>query len=1285
MCQLPYPMFSGGQRSAAPYHTASWLAGLAIGFVRWLPWQQSVRMSAHIMTCFGTLSSSRIDERVSAAAAIVSHLLQLQQSVAVDGSLDQAGCSGSADFDYTLKRLVRGLASPTPGARLGFSVALCEILTRFPQLSPETVFELIISTTPIQATFKPSEERDSLFGRLFGIKCIIQSGSLFAKRLETGEKEFFTSYANLFKKIVDELCSLMYRSSWFAESVGSVLVSGLAFRLLNQPDLFPWKSEALNYLAHQILIESKPWTLEKLSLAILLQQYSVKLDWKAILSSHFPNPVILSKENYDALFQMLSAVDKTQPTPSGVDTKSESSELPVRPHFIHGLLISACKSAASFEVTDLYIRLLEDYYFIEVAPVSRKSHGFLILIDLLQSDQIEDKFKPACLTPKCVHTLSVQLAFQDCLLHKMAKSVVSTLITQAEKSKNQESSLAKGFATQLRAAAPHFHHSSHTKLFDSLAAQMSSLDLELWVRELVTTFLQGSPIWSKTPLEPLGDDLDSQRTVGKFRQHVLSQLCNIIHSRTMPYNKSCATIILHCLISCAFFGKIPPDHSEIFQNSPKNCQESFNGASVEANNLATPLLPSLREFCKAKLYSCLTDLMARPSRRSDTKKPRSKLSTSIDSSQIKGLGIAIEIIQKHSAKPNLNKGGEIAKWKKAMRKTLLRIREQATNSNFANSRKNQSLVLLSETILLMSYDDQEGLEEALPLIEQLEKDINILLPLDETCKATGTSSPLGPVVANLIEILLFLLSWPVGFFRVVVEEIFDSFSDCMGLESIQSILNLLIPPEALEDDVGDDCSVGPEQNNSQNSDDHECSQSDDSDTTSDSETVNGSVDSEFRNEVAMALGHALAKEEELGDGSDKESELLDDDEMLALDSNLAALFQKQTGKKAAQAQNTQDLHLRMKLLDLVGKFVKLQPRTPILARLIQPLLDLIQKADPNEEVMKTKAFQILGEVVRIPCRLSSVNQLHPTELISATDFSAIAAAVHRIAQSTDVAQLADLCAKCNMWLAYMTQSESKGFLIENETHKALQELVNIHKQSLQNFCFKRVSKFRPPFFSQTVKRSPAFAWLLRSELLQLALEPAPIKPYRRQQMFNFLSTLLGVYPSKAAWVSNSCEDFPDFLNTLQDNLLSTLRATITSSSTEKEGLNDQGTWLVCIKELSKILVNTLRRNLKIIPDKTKVLATSPTANIRALLEESKQLQSSPHSEVINKCLQQLVSLTQISSDNQDLKAVKIKNKRKLGKSQEEEPEDNNQLASVLATDNVIGEQKSKKSTKRHKT
>ncbi|OAV95976.1 hypothetical protein PTTG_03225 [Puccinia triticina 1-1 BBBD Race 1] len=1173
-------------------------------------------MSAQIMSLFGSLSSSNIDERVSAATSIVHHLTQAE-SARHDVDSESNDCSNSPDLNYTLKRLVRGLASPTPGARLGFSNALCEIINRFPGLSPLSIFELILSATPLQSNMKASEERDSQFGRLFGIKCITQSGALLRK-LDTPQGIRKSTNVNeqstLLKLLLEELCALARRAPWLSESVGSVIVLDITTQILEHPESSLSQSGAVNQIAEMLLKNAETLTLEQISLAILLQQHSVKLDWPSILSQTFTNKQILSEDNHEKLFTILMNADGISSSHSGaseVDTKTSShnTDLPICPHFVHEILISASQSASKFNLSNFYNQLFERYYFASKSSPSRRSHGFLILNKLLASKFIPDQEKPNFLTLNCVHTLKVHLTATDRLLHKMAQSVASTMISQVDTKNAKGSALAKSFATRIRALSPHFDHNTHHQLIRSLVSRMLSPELELWTEELISAFQKGSPTWSCLQLDSSSEAHESQSPPESFREMMLTQLCNVININTSASTIDCATSILRCLTLCAFFGEVASD-----QNGK---------SSVRSAAPAVHFSPQLRELCKARLYTCLLELIDRTKTHSSDRKTHPKTSSLHG---FKPSEVIIEIVNSHgSSQPH--EGLETSECIKSIRKKLTQLRSRAASTESPKLQsKKEALVLLCDILCLMTYDEQDGWTEALPLIERLRKDINTLLPPDGDF--AHHLQALSPAVANLTGCLLFLLSWPIALLRLVVEINFDSFSDCVGAQSLQLLIDQINPPEELpevEDNEDDEAS------DSQAEEDDDSTAGDssgleDSDSGAESADDSESVDEQFRNDVAMALGHALSKPAASDDDSGDESDLMNDDEMLALDANLAAIFKRRTGKKLARIHNTQDLHLRMKILELIGKFVKLHPAPATRARLIKPLLELIGKTNSSEAVMKKKVIKILEDTTRLSCNQSE--RSIPGEPLLAAEASEIIAAVHLVARTSPAVDTAESCAKCNLWLIEMIHSSTSSFVLESERQEVLNKLVEAHEEGLRNFCSKRSSKLRPTFFSAVFKRFPAFSWLLRDVALLMPLDSSTVNAYRREQVLDLVSMLINRYPK-----SPSLLDFDAYVCKLKEAILS-LKEVIVTSNSEEEISKDRQVALKSLCDLIKIMNSALRKRLKIGSSETDSSTIWSDTDIKALSELAAEIPSAPQSSTVIKLIEGLVQFVEKSKSSQ---------------------------------------------------
>ena len=82
------------------------------------------------MGLFWGLSSADAEKRVGAAAALVAAVQTAQQRVRSLGAQTH-----SAELDFALKKLLRGLSSTREGTRDGSAVALTQLLVSVPALT----------------------------------------------------------------------------------------------------------------------------------------------------------------------------------------------------------------------------------------------------------------------------------------------------------------------------------------------------------------------------------------------------------------------------------------------------------------------------------------------------------------------------------------------------------------------------------------------------------------------------------------------------------------------------------------------------------------------------------------------------------------------------------------------------------------------------------------------------------------------------------------------------------------------------------------------------------------------------------------------------------------------------------------------------------------------------------------------------------------------------------------------------------------------------------------------
>ncbi|KAM9728168.1 myb-binding protein 1A-like protein [Menidia menidia] len=111
---------------------------------------------------FWDLAKPDQDVRLKAVESLVQHLK-------TDNKADE--------LEYTLKRLVDGLAHTREAARPGFSLALGQVLTAFEDVSLQSVLDKIKEKHNLDSV-KKKLARNAMFGNLFGVLALHQSGRI---------------------------------------------------------------------------------------------------------------------------------------------------------------------------------------------------------------------------------------------------------------------------------------------------------------------------------------------------------------------------------------------------------------------------------------------------------------------------------------------------------------------------------------------------------------------------------------------------------------------------------------------------------------------------------------------------------------------------------------------------------------------------------------------------------------------------------------------------------------------------------------------------------------------------------------------------------------------------------------------------------------------------------------------------------------------------------------------------------------------------------------------------
>lgn len=82
---------------------------------------------------------------------------------------DNSSCD---ELEYSVTRLVKGLASSRKGARQGFATVLTEVLSEFASLSPEGMLRLITKTLEVTGSSKAWVSTVCLKAKTFCLKSL---------------------------------------------------------------------------------------------------------------------------------------------------------------------------------------------------------------------------------------------------------------------------------------------------------------------------------------------------------------------------------------------------------------------------------------------------------------------------------------------------------------------------------------------------------------------------------------------------------------------------------------------------------------------------------------------------------------------------------------------------------------------------------------------------------------------------------------------------------------------------------------------------------------------------------------------------------------------------------------------------------------------------------------------------------------------------------------------------------------------------------------------------------
>lgn len=191
-------------------------------------------------------------------------------------------------------------------------------------------------------------------------------------------------------------------------------------------------------------------------------------------------------------------------------------------------------------------------------------------------------------------------------------------------------------------------------------------------------------------------------------------------------------------------------------------------------------------------------------------------------------------------------------------------------------------------------------------------------------------------------------------------------------------------------------------------------------------------------------------------------------------------------------------HFKNRVLDLLDIFVKKEPTSPLIVRLILPLVELIVATGSDEKQLWDKATGILRN------RIGKSKEV-PTSSVSAEDAAKALEDLHELARKASSSDVLTTLNQCSLYL-------SKVLLHAN----AAESVLGAYRGSLHDFVSRKSSKLNTAFFDDFAKRHPQAAWDLRDDLVKASGEALNV--FRQLQPFHIIQTLMNQLPALVSFL-----------------------------------------------------------------------------------------------------------------------------------------------------------------------
>ncbi|KAF7182957.1 hypothetical protein CNMCM7691_002701 [Aspergillus felis] len=951
--------------------------------------REPINVDTKLVEIYEDLANEKDEIRLKAAQALVSQFTPDKEPT-------------DEQIKKTLQRLFRGLCSSRKAARIGFSIALTEILTQIfaaprdeeSEITIPAVLSIWESQSNSSGSETGQEQRDHHFGRLFGAEAIVKSSILFKGDVPPAE----------WTKLLDLVFDLAKKKPWIREECGWIIYR-CVFDLASQKAGAKYVQVALERLCANDVAR----TPEGVSIWLAAKEAYPKADFPRKVWKH-DDPLDSRERSQLAKVMKESSAADSESGSQGNNPKTSgvwSSKL----HFawdavIRQLADVSAKQSSRLSFAEFWTEVVDNGLFASSSSDERKYWGFLVFIKVINECPLQ--LASHVFTKNLVRCLTNQLAVEDRYLHRMAVKASKSI--QARVAKDPEFAAASVIGLMGSAGSVNFDQATKTKTIEKTVVEAN-----------VDALKQIVPFFEKLIASPGTDDA---KAAAASRQSLAGLLLSIVRSRASASDESqdgLQAVLEQILFTFVRFGYFMPKDDAAVQ--PALTEQS-------------------QELFRNRISSCLNSLIA--NRKYATTLPYAVVRKIRDAAKSEEYGKFI-----------INMDDTLRDSVKTAFKSLKKLCSMEKNEVSGV----EAFKLLYSMTILQVYN---GDADAVSMLDELDFCYTKFLG-DKKSKDDEASDASDALVEILLSFaskqsqLFRRMSEQV--FGAFADKVTEN-----GLESLVSILeakeSLAGQQEMFEqqDDEEDDEMMDVDEDDSdvevieaENSGEDEDEDDEDDDEAASDEGENEEEMAAFEAKLAQALGTHRA-DQDLNEQSEDSDADMNDDEMEQVDEQLIKVFRARRDalgqKKDKKDAKENMVNFKNRVLDLLEIYVKKCHSKVLALDLLLPLLRLTRKSTVKQ--LANKANSVLREYTKL-CKGNALPSLDSTEPVWE-----LLKSIHAEATHSGPPTHASACSQASLLVAKVLVAHDKN---------AIADVVDVYAATRKEQLLSKKCHVQPQFFS----------------------------------------------------------------------------------------------------------------------------------------------------------------------------------------------------------------------------